>query len=245
MNEPQPLVVAIDGPSGVGKSSVARRLAARLGVPFVDTGAMYRALGYKALRLGIDPADRPAVARLAEETNVQLGWDSRRAALDVLLDGVSVTRAIRSPGVADATSKLAQFPEVRTRMVDLQRAMARDSGAVMEGRDIGTRVFPETPYKFFLNAEPAVRHERRRREKLNTGELVSLETVATEMARRDERDSSREDSPLRWDASYTVVDTSELALDQVVEVLLRCIRERAPVARKPAGEALPLTRSAD
>jgi cytidylate kinase len=247
MKERRPLVVAIDGPAGVGKSSAARQLAERLGVPFVDTGAMYRALGYKALRLGIDPADRSAVARLVESTRVELVWDPYRAVLDVVLDGVSVAAAIRSTEVADATSKLAQFPEVRTRMVELQRALARDSGAVMEGRDIGTTVFPDTPYKFFLSAPPEVRHERRRQQKLKTGEVVELETLAREMARRDQRDASREDSPMRCDASYTVIDTSRLTQEEVVSALLRSIRERPPAAREPTQSdgTSPVTRSAN
>jgi cytidylate kinase len=148
------LIVAIDGPSGVGKSTAARRLAARLGVPFLDTGAMYRAIGLKVLESGVDPRDHASVLALSDAAGVSLG---RRpdGGFEVLLDGQPVESRIRTPEVSEATSTIAVYPEVRQRMVRLQREAASQFGAVLEGRDIGTRVFPDTPHKFFLDARAA------------------------------------------------------------------------------------------
>lgn len=219
MSATSPLIVAIDGPSGVGKSSVARRLAERLGVPYVDTGAMYRALALKALRRGIDPNDGVAVALLARATRI----DHRRAdggAFVVQLDGEVPGDALRSPEVGEAASRVARHSEVRALLVELQRACASEQGAVMEGRDIGTVVFPGAPYKFFLTADPAVRHERRFRQLEAEGRPADRRLVVDEMLARDARDSGRADSPLTCDDSYTVIDTSGRTLDEVVDAMM-------------------------
>jgi len=215
-----PLIVAIDGPSGVGKSTAARRLARRLGVPFLDTGAMYRAIGLKVLESGGDPADRPAVERISEAAEVRLG---RRedASFEVLLDGEPVEARIRTPEVGEATSAISAYPEVRRRMVALQRQAAREFGAVLEGRDIGTRVFPDTPHKFFLDARSDIRFQRRYDELTAAGRPVTYEQIAEEITSRDRRDSTREDSPLTRDDSYTFVDTSDSSIDDVVELMAR------------------------
>lgn len=225
MTATEPLIVAIDGPSGVGKSTAARRLAQRLGVPFMDTGAMYRAIGLKVLENGIDPNDRDAVVAISEASDVRLGRKDD-GTFEVLLDGQSVEPRIRTPEVGEATSTISIYPEVRRRMVALQREAATHFGAVLEGRDIGTRVFPGTPHKFFLDAHSDVRYRRRFDELTAAGRAVTYDQVVTEITSRDHRDSTREDSPLTRDESYTFIDTSDATVDEVVERMAREVEER-------------------
>ena len=225
MGVSSPLIVAIDGPSGVGKSTAARRLAQRLGVPFLDTGAMYRAIGLKVLESGADPLDRAKAVAIAGDADVRLG---RRddGSFEVLLDGEPVEPRIRTPEVGEATSTISTYPEVRRRMVRLQREAAGQFGAVLEGRDIGTRVFPETPYKFFLDARSDVRFQRRFEELAAAGRPVTFDQVVDEISRRDLRDSTRTDSPLTRDETYTFIDSSDLSADEVVERMAREIGGR-------------------
>jgi cytidylate kinase len=219
-----PLIVAIDGPSGAGKSTVARALAARLGVPYIDTGAMYRAIGLAARDRGIPlpVTDPDAVAAIAESSSIELdvsGADTR-----VLLNGRDVTDAIRLPEISLYASAVSAIPAVRRQLVTLQRRLAEKSGGVLEGRDIGTRVFPETPHKFFLTAPPAVRAERRARELAERGTLQPYEDVLSEIERRDLADSTRSDSPLTFDDSYTLIDTGRRGVDEIVRELEALIR---------------------
>jgi cytidylate kinase len=220
-----PIVVAIDGPSGVGKSTVARRLARRLGVPYLDTGAMYRAIALRVLASGADPADRDAVAAIAAKTDVALRARPD-GSFEVLLDGAPVGPSIRTPEVGEATSTIAAWPEVRRRLVELQRDAARRAGGVLEGRDIGTHVFPETPHKFFLDARSEVRFRRRHDELTAAGREVTMEQVRDEITRRDRRDTTRADSPLTRDPSYTYIDASDLGVDEVVERMAAAIAQR-------------------
>ncbi len=220
----EPLIVAIDGPSGAGKSTVARALAERLGVPYIDTGAMYRAVGLAAREAGVTlPITDPGrVAELADELEVGLepGPDGTR----VLLSSRDVSQDIRQPEIALYASAVSAIPEVRRRMVAQQRRLARDRGGVMEGRDIGTRVFPETPFKFFLTASPEVRALRRSQELAESGRAEPYEKVLAEMPARDLADRTRADSPLTLDGRYVVVDTTQRGVPDIVDEMESRVR---------------------
>jgi len=205
-------VIAIDGPAGSGKSTVGRRLAEHLGLDYLDTGAMYRGVTFAALRRGIDPADAADVARLAEAVELDVTGGI------VLVDGVDATIEIRGPEVTRAVSLVAANPAVRTEMVRRQRAWAaQHGGGVLEGRDIGTVVFPDAALKVYLTASPEVRAQRRAKEVTD----LDYATVAADIARRDAADQGREASPLTEAADALVVDTSDLAIDEIVADLVR------------------------
>ena len=216
-----PLIVAIDGPSGVGKSTASRLVARQLGIPHIDTGAMYRAIGLAAVRRGIDTHDEVALEHLAAGTRIDLlpGEPPH-----VLLDGEDVTPLIRTPEISMAASDVSKVPAVRRVLVRLQQEMGRRNGGVLEGRDIGTKVFPDTPHKFFLTARPAVRAERRYRELIEKGMPADLQTVLAETQQRDRQDSTRADSPLSYDESYHVIDTSDLTIDDVVRKIVESVQ---------------------
>jgi cytidylate kinase len=185
-------------------------------VPYLDTGAMYRAVALAVLDRGADPADAEAVLAIADQADIGL-QSKDDGTIAVLLDGEPVEARIRAPRVGDAASLVSSHPDVRQRMVALQRSCATRFGGVVEGRDIGTQVFPDTPHKFFVTALPEVRYRRRHDQLRELGKDVTFEDVAREMAERDRRDATREASPLAVDDSYTVVDTSELSVEEVVE----------------------------
>lgn len=216
-----PQIVAIDGPSGVGKTTTSRMVARALNLPHIDTGAMYRAIALAALRRGIDPKDAGALAPLAEETRIEFVPGERPV---VLLDGEDITSEIRTPEMSMAASHVSAVPAVRRVLVRLQQELGRRNGGVLEGRDIGTKVFPETPHKFFLTARPEVRAQRRYRELLAKGTVVEFDSVLAECLQRDEQDSTRADSPLSHDESYTVVDTSDRTIEEVVALIVEKVR---------------------
>jgi cytidylate kinase len=218
------LVIAIDGPAGVGKSTAARRLADRLGIPYLDTGAMYRCLGLVAVREGLDLEDRHRVEQRLGRANIDLR-PCNGGAPELRLEGEAVGDQIRSPDVSRATSRISTYPGVRRRMVELQRAFAAAHGGVLEGRDIGTVVVPETRFKFFLDADPSVRAGRRHRELEGRGAASTLESVRRELEARDRQDRERADSPLRRDPTHVFIDTGLLDADQVVERMLEVIEE--------------------
>jgi cytidylate kinase len=221
-----PLIVAIDGPSGAGKSTVARAVAARLGLPYIDTGAMYRAVGLAArergIRLPIEDPER--VAEVAEGATIELTVSPEGPR--VFLDGRDVTDAIRVPEVSLYASAVSAIPRVRRRLVAEQQRLGRTRGGVLEGRDIGTRVFPETPHKFFLTAAPEVRAERRVRELADRGTPRPYAEVLDEMLRRDRDDSTRADSPLTLDERYTLIDSTGLDPHAVASSIERLVRQR-------------------
>lgn len=220
-----PLIVAIDGPSGAGKSSAARALAERLGVPYIDTGAMYRAVGLAARDrgIGLPIEDAEAVAALARNARIELL--PQPGGNRVLLDGRDVSEDIRQPEVSLYASAVSAIPAVRRSLVAEQQRLGRERGGVMEGRDIGTRVFPETPFKFFLTADPAVRADRRARELEARGTPQPYEAVRRDMEKRDRDDGSRADSPLTLDGRYVLIDSTDRPLEAVVEEIERRVRE--------------------
>ena len=214
------LVVAIDGPSGAGKSTAGRTLATRLGYTFLDTGAMYRAIALKALESGAPLDDGDAMGELARVSRIELEPSGR-----VILDGVDVTSRIRSRDVATAASRVSVHRALRAVMVIRQREMGRDGGVVLDGRDIGSAVFPDAEVKFFVDADPAHRAQRRR-EELGGAEhdLVSIER---ELRERDRADSSRVDSPLTRTPDALYLDTTSLSPEETVEAMLSAVAERS------------------
>ena len=222
------VVVAIDGPSGVGKSTVGKAVAARLGVPYIDTGAMYRAVGLAAKRKGIELplADPEAVVSVASHADVRVTGSAADAR--TWLNGEDVSREIRTPEISAYASAVSAVPAVRRRLAGMQRSLALEGGGVLEGRDIGTKVVPETPHKFFLTAPPEVRARRRFAELSARGARQTLAQVLSEMEARDRADSTRADSPLRDDGSYARIDTSALSIEEVVDLVLSAVGRGVP-----------------
>ena len=216
------IVVAIDGPAGAGKSTVARRLAEKLGILYIDSGAMYRAVGLWALRAGVGLDDAQRLEQLAREARIELGPGDAR----VTLNGEDVTEAIRTPEVSQAASRVSTFGGVRRAMVEGQRSMGARASVVMEGRDIGTVVFPEADIKIFLDADSGVRSQRRVLEDAQRGESVGAEEVTRQIAERDARDRTRREAPLMQAPDAAYLDTTGLSIDQVVDAILKLIRER-------------------
>lgn len=216
------IVVAIDGPAGAGKSTIARRVAERLGFTYINTGAMYRAVALWALRLGTELSDMHRLEQLAKEARLELSSGGSR----VVLNGEDVTEEIRSPEVTEAASKVSAVPAVRRALLGLQRKMAEETSVVMEGRDIGTVVFPDAQVKIFLDADPHERARRRTLELKKSGTPGNSDTVAAEMQERDRRDRTRAEAPLVQPADAQLVETTGLNIEQVEEAVLKVIRAR-------------------
>jgi len=216
------LIIAIDGPSGAGKSTLAKTLAKELGFIYLDTGAMYRALGLKILRHGIDLADDQKLAQLVDSSAVDLQGDG--AELKVLLDGVNVADEIRTPAVSQMASKASALKVVRDRMVELQRRLGRRGSVVAEGRDIGTVVFPEAEVKIFLSASAGERARRRCAELRAAGQPVDLDVTLREIEERDKRDSERALAPLRKADDALMIDSSNSTAEEVADCVLAEIR---------------------
>jgi CMP/dCMP kinase len=215
------IIVALDGPAGSGKSTVARRIATKLGFMYINTGAIYRAVALWAIRLGIDLNDMHRLEQLATEAKIELAANGR-----VILNGEDVTEAIHDPQVSGAASKVSVVPGVRRALLQLQRSIAERSSVVMEGRDIGSVVFPNAQVKIFLDADPQERARRRALELMDQGQAADVETVSGELKERDDRDRRRSESPLVQAPDAELIDTTGLSLEQVEEAVLRVVRAR-------------------
>lgn len=224
---PRGLVIAVDGPSGAGKSTAARALAERLGYTFIDTGAMYRALALSALRRRVALDDAAALSELARRSRIELCDAGRR----VRLEGEDVTAAIRTHEVSTASSQISVHPAVRREMVRRQQELGRRGGVVLDGRDIGTAVFPDAEVKFYIDADPRQRALRRHRELLVAGgEAPTLDVIERDIRARDHKDQTRADSPLTRAADAIVVDTTHMTPDDVLRALLGAVAMAAEKA---------------
>lgn len=223
------LRIAIDGPAGAGKSTVARAVASRLGILHLDTGALYRALAYAALRRNIHPKDETAVGKLLGEVTVDVrlsGGEQR-----TFVNGEDVSGFIRTPEVGQGSSDISTLYEVRAAMTDLQRRIASRQPILLDGRDIGTHVLPDATYKFYLTATVEERAHRRMLEMNNSGILVSFEKVCEDVRARDLQDSTREHAPLRQADDARLIDTTDLSTEEVINTILCVINEGEDTAQ--------------
>jgi CMP/dCMP kinase len=211
------LILAIDGPSGAGKGTVARAVAAELGYRHVDSGAMYRAIGWKSVRDGLRLDDEQAVARLASHSRIDLSGTR------VAIDGIDVTREIRTPDIDRAAASVARLPGVRAILVARQRELGKGGGIVMEGRDIGTVVFPQADAKIYLDASPSERARRRASDPAHSGGSAVVDDVATALTARDELDRTRQSSPLYAAPDAAIIDTTGKSVTDVVQEVMRVV----------------------
>lgn len=220
-------VIAIDGPAGAGKSTIAKKAAAALGFAYIDTGAMYRSVTWKLLQTG-EPFSEGLAGRLARE--IRISFRPERARNRVFVDETEVTDAIRSMPVTKLVSRVAAVPAVREAMVDQQRRMGREGNVVLDGRDIGTVVFPDSPCKIYLTASVEERARRRGKELEAKGEAVDYKLLQADIAARDKQDMERDVSPLKQADDAVYLDTSDLSIDEVTGTILRLAGERRPQA---------------
>jgi CMP/dCMP kinase len=215
------MVIAIDGPAGVGKSTVAKLLATRLGYLYLDTGALYRAVAWKTLQSRIHPADHAQVGTLLPATSIHMRF--HQGAMQVLVDGFDVTGQLRTPEVTAAASMVSAIPAVREWLLPIQRQIGQGGSVVAEGRDIGTKVFPAASFKFFLDADADVRVARRHQELVAAGRGGSIETTSQDLSARDQRDRTRSVDPLVPAMDARFIDTSALSPDQVVGKMIAIV----------------------
>jgi CMP/dCMP kinase len=220
-HSPRKLIIAIDGPAGAGKSTIAARLARKLGYVNLESGAMYRALALKAIERDVSLDDEATLVKLAEDSRIQL--EPTIGGNRTLLDGRDRSARIRERDVTEAASRVSVHPKVREWMVAHQRAMGAGGGVVMEGRDIGTKVFPDADLKVFLDADPVIREQRRMQQQKLQGEVAA--SVAAELRERDHRDRTRANSPLVAATDAVVIDSTSLSEDQVLEQVEELVNE--------------------
>lgn len=220
-----PMAVALDGPAGAGKSSIAKRAAKALDYIYVDTGALYRTIGLAASRNNVDPTDTQKVISLLNKITVDLTFNDKGEQV-VLLDGENVSGLIRTPEASMMASKISAVPEVRAYLLDLQRNMAKSHNVIMDGRDIGTVVLPDAQVKIFLTASPQARATRRFKELAEKGMDVNYEDILSDVIERDYNDTHRKTAPLRPAEGCVTVDTTELDFEQSVEKIISVIKEK-------------------
>ncbi len=218
------VVVAVDGPAASGKSTVAKEVARRLALVYADTGKFYRALALAILNAGVGLDEESAIKVAIADINISYSYDEE--GFKVYLEGEDVTEELGKTAVGEAASKLSALPSVREALLGLQRSTARPPGVVMDGRDIGTVVFPDANYKFYIDASLQVRAERRLKDLLALGEDITLQQVYDDLAIRDDRDKNRKIAPLRIADDAVYIDTSELSIEEVVDEVISGIRGR-------------------
>ncbi len=216
--------IAIDGPAGAGKSTISKKVAKELGFVYIDTGAMYRTVGLKAVRSGIDTKDCEGVSSILPTLDIDIRHEGVEQ--HIYLDGENVSDKIRTPEISMAASNVSAISEVRVALVDMQRKLAENHNVVMDGRDIGTFVLPDAEIKIFLTASVEARAKRRYDELIEKGENVKLEDVKKEMEIRDYNDSHREVSPLKIAEGATVIDTSDLTLEESIQKVTEFVRKK-------------------
>lgn len=213
--------VAIDGPAGAGKSTIAKLVAKEKGYIYVDTGAMYRGLAIHFLKKGVDPENKKAVAEACKDAEVSIGYE--KGIQQIYLNGENVTGMLRTEAVGNMASKTSAIPEVREKLLDLQRSLAKEKDVIMDGRDIGTNILPDADVKIYLTASVETRAKRRYNELKEKGEDCSLEEISKDILERDERDMTRKIAPLRKAEDAILVDSSDMSIPEVVnEICSRC-----------------------
>lgn len=216
----QVIQIAVDGPSGAGKSTIAKRAAEVLGIDYIDTGAMYRAFAFKMIEKGITIDNREGIQGILPSTEIDFSKG------ETILDGKIISQQIRTPEISKLASDVSALPEVREKLVALQREMGRIKSVIMDGRDIGTNVFPNAPFKFYLTATLEERARRRWKELQEKGQPVSMAEVEKDMAERDRNDSTRTLNPLRKAEDAIELDTTTLSVDEVTEIILNTVRDQ-------------------
>ena len=218
-------VIAIDGPAASGKSTAARNLAARLGIPYINTGSLYRAIAWKAAQKGISTRDEAALRAMLADTVIRYAVPAGGGNPDIEIDGVFPGQALRAPEIAQGASNVAAIPFVRAFTLQIQRDAAKTQLVVMEGRDIGTAVFPDAQYKFFLTASPRVRALRRLGQGGETPDNATVDSVAAEIAERDRQDMNRSVAPLRQAEDAVFIDSSGMTAEEVLDAMVLCIQD--------------------